>query len=75
MTNNEEKENFLNNYVSEKDESEKKETPMTKKKKTDYKMVKVNNEIHKKLKMKSVETGFSMQEIAEEGIMNKLNNM
>lgn len=73
MTNDEQ--NFLNNYVSKKDESEKKETPMTKKKKTDYKMVKVNNEIHKKLKMKSVETGFSMQEIAEAGIMKELNNM
>lgn len=75
MTNNEQnKQNSINNYVSEKDESEKKETPMTKKR-TDYKMVKVNNEIHKKLKMKSVETGFSMQEIAEAGIMKELNNM
>jgi hypothetical protein len=51
------------------------DTTANKNKKTDYKMVKVNNEVHKKLKMKSVETGFSMQEIAEEGIMNKLNNM
>lgn len=66
----------LNNYTQQKEENnEVHETPVDRKKRTDYKMVKVNNEIHKKLKMKSVETGFSMQEIAEEGIMNKLNNM
>lgn len=66
----------VNNYTQQKEENnEVHETPVDRKKRTDYKMVKVNNEIHKKLKMKSVETGFSMQEIAEEGIMNKLNNM
>lgn len=36
-------------------------------------MVKVNNEVHKKLKMKSVETGFSMQEITEAAILNEIN--
>ena len=66
----------LHDYTQQKEENnEVHETPVDRKKRTDYKMVKVNNEIHKKLKMKSVETGFSMQEIAEEGIMNKLNNM
>ncbi|RIL88131.1 hypothetical protein BUY32_11820 [Staphylococcus cohnii] len=66
MTNNEQ--NFLNNYVSGKDESEKKETPMTKKKQTDYKMVKVNNEIHNELKIRSAQRGISMQEMNEKAL-------
>lgn len=49
------------------------DTTANKNKKTDYKMVKVNNEVHKKLKMKSVETGFSMQEITEAAILNEIN--
>ncbi|MGI2256825.1 hypothetical protein [Staphylococcus cohnii] len=73
MTNNEQ--NFLNNYVSEKDESEKKETPMTKKKKTDYKMVKLNNEIHSELKMKSVQKGISMQEMNERALRKYLDEI
>ncbi|OHO41560.1 hypothetical protein HMPREF2586_00190 [Staphylococcus sp. HMSC034G07] len=73
MTNNEK--NFLNNYVSGKDESEKKETPMTKKKKTDYKMVKLNNEIHSELKMKSVQKGISMQEMNERALRKYLDEI
>ncbi|WP_204177984.1 MULTISPECIES: hypothetical protein [unclassified Staphylococcus] len=73
MTNNEQ--NFLNNYVSGKDESEKKETPMTKKKKTDYKMVKLNNEIHSELKMKSVQKGISMQEMNERALRKYLDEI
>lgn len=49
------------------------DTTANKNKKTDYKMVKVKNEVHKKLKMKSVETGFSMQEITEAAILNEIN--
>ena len=66
----------LGKYTQQKEaNNEVHETPVDRKKRTDYKMVKVNNEVHKKLKMKSVETGFSMQEIAEAGIMKELNNM
>ena len=73
MTNNEQ--NFLNNYVSGKDKRKKKETPMTKKKKTDYKMVKLNNEIHSELKMKSVQKGISMQEMNERALRKYLDEI
>lgn len=57
--------NNLKNYTNQQAENEKKETPITKKKQTDYKMVKVNNEIHNELKIKSAQLGVSMQEMNE----------
>lgn len=64
----------VNKYRQEKEaKNEVHETPVDRKKRTDYKMVKVNNEIHKKLKLKSVESGYSMQEIAENAIMKAIN--
>lgn len=66
----------LEKYTQQKEaNNEVHETPVDRKKRTDYKMVKVNNEVHKNLKMKSVETGFSMQEIAEDAIMEAIKNM
>lgn len=60
--------NNIKSYTNQQEENEKKETPMTKKKRTDYKMVKVNNEIHNELKIRSAQRGMSMQEMNEEAL-------
>lgn len=60
--------NNIKNYTNQQEGNEKKETPMTKKKRTDYKMVKVNNEIHNELKIRSAQRGMSMQEMNEEAL-------
>lgn len=63
----------IGKYTGEKEEkNEKHETPVDRKKRTDYKMVKVNNELHNQLKLRSVQRGESMQEIVERAIRNEL---
>lgn len=64
----------LQNYRQQKEENnEVHETPMDKKHRTTFKMVKVNTEIHGLLKVEAAKTGLLMQEIVEQAIMDKLN--
>lgn len=66
--------NNLGKYTQQKEENnEVHETPVDRKKKTDYKMVKVNNELHEELKIKAAQKGITMQEFTEKAIREKLN--
>lgn len=63
----------LNNYRQQKEEKNQvHETPVDKKQRTNFKIVKVNSEIHGLLKLEAAKTGYTMQEIVEEAIMDKL---
>ncbi|RIM90976.1 toxin-antitoxin system HicB family antitoxin [Staphylococcus xylosus] len=63
----------VNQYRQNKEaKNEVHETPVDRKKKTEYKMVKVNNELHEELKIKAATQGITMQEFTERAIREKL---